>query len=185
MANREIAKKNRWQVVIMATALPLLALFGVYSLIFLAGQDTLLQTTNAGEFVDPPLMARDLGLSDAEGLPVDGSEAWWVWVAADQCAAACRQALAGLGQLNERLAEEAGRVRLAVVVSGPAGPFEAGATLDSMAVEQFRSAGEQRLADGVYIVDPPGNVVLRYPLEAGVELVAEDLRRMLKVSPSG
>ena len=65
----------------MAVALPLLALFGVYSLIYLAGQDTLLQTTNAGEFVDPPLMARDLGLTDAEGRSVDGSDAWWVWVA--------------------------------------------------------------------------------------------------------
>ena len=54
-----------------------------------------------------------------------------------------------------------------------------------MAAERFRSAGEQRLADGVYIVDPPGNVVLRYPLEAGVDVVAEDLIRMLKVTRSG
>lgn len=179
MADREIAKKNRWQVVIMAVALPLLALFGVYSLIYLAGQDTLLQTTNAGEFVDPPLMARDLGLSDAEGRPVDGSDAWWVWVAADDCAAACRQAIVALGRLKDRLAEDAGRVRLAAVISGP------GATLDSMVVEQFRSAGEQQLDDGIYIVDPPGNVVLRYPMEADVDAVAEDLISMLKVTRSG
>ena len=163
----------------MAVALPLLALFGVYSLIYLAGQDTLLQTTNAGEFVDPPLMARDLGLSDAAGRPVDGSDAWWVWVAADDCAAACRQAIEALGRLKDRLAEDAGRVRLAVVAAGP------GAALDSMVVEQFRSTGEQRLADGIYIVDPPGNVVLRYPLEAEVDAVAEDLISMLKVTRSG
>lgn len=179
MADREIAKKNRWQVVIMAVALPLLALFGVYSLIYLAGQDTLLQTTNAGEFVDPPLMARDLGLSDAEGRPVDGSDAWWVWVAADDCAAACRQTIGALGRLKDQLAEDAGRVRFAVVVAGP------GAALDSMVVEQFRSAGEQRLDDGIYIVDPPGNVVLRYPMEADVDAVAEDLISMLKVTRSG
>ncbi len=168
----------------MAIALPLLALFGVYSLIYLAGQDSLLRTTNAGEFVDPPLMARDLGLSDAEGRPVDGSDAWWVWVAAEDCAAACRQSLAALGPLNERLAEDAGRVRLALVVSGPDG-FEPGAASDSRPVEQFRSTGGQRLADGVYIVDPPGNVVLRYPLDAAVDAVAEDLTRMLKVTRSG
>ena len=163
----------------MAVALPLLALFGVYSLIYLAGQDTLLQTTNAGEFVDPPLMARDLGLSDAEGRPVDGSDAWWVWVAANDCAAACRRAIEALGRLKDQLAEDAGRVRLAAVVSGT------GATLESMVVEQFRSTGEQRLADGIYIVDPPGNVVLRYPLEAEVDAVAEDLISMLKVTRSG
>lgn len=169
----------------MAIALPLLALFGVYSLIYLAGQDSLLQTTNAGEFVDPPLMARDLGLSDAEGRPVDGSDAWWVWVAAADCAAACRQSLAALGPLHERLAEDSGRVRLALVVSGSSERLELGAARDSRAVEQFRSAGGQRLADGVYIVDPPGNVVLRYPLEADVDAVAEDLTRMLKVTRSG
>ena len=185
MADREIVRKNRWQVVIMVIALPLLALFAVYSLIFLAGQDTLLQTTNAGEFVDPPLMARDLGLTDAQGRPVDGSDAWWVWVAVDKCAAACRQAVAVLGSLNGRLAEHAGRVRLALVVSEPADLFESGASLDSMAVEPFRSAGEQRLADGIYIVDPPGNVVLRYPLEVGIDAVAEDLKKMLKVTRSG
>ena len=185
MADQEIVRKNRWQVVIMVIALPLLALFAVYSLIFLAGQDKLLQTTNAGEFVDPPLMARDLGLTDAEGRPVDGSDAWWVWVAADDCAAACRQALAELESLSDRLAEDAGRVRSALVVSEPADLFESGATLDSVAVEPFRSAGEQRLADGIYIVDPPGNVVLRYPLDAELDVVAQDLRKMLKVSRSG
>ena len=165
----------------MAVALPLLALFGVYSLIFLAGQDTLLQTTNAGEFVDPPLMARDLGLSDAEGRPVDGSDAWWVWVVADDCAAVCQQTLTAFERLDDQLAEDAGRVRLAVVAS------RSSSMLDSMAVdfEQFRSSGDQRLADGIYIVDPPGNVVLRYPLEPGVDAVVQDLTKVLKVSPSG
>lgn len=163
----------------MAAALPLLALFGVYSLIYLAGQDTLLQTTNAGEFVDPPLMARDLGLSDGEGRPVDGSDSWWVWVAADDCAAACRAAIANLAGLNDRLGAQAGRVRLAVVVTGPS------AELDSAAVERFRSAGEQRLAEGVYIVDPMGNVVLRYATETSVDAVVEDLMRMLKVTRVG
>ena len=179
MVDREVVRKNRWQVVIMAVALPLLALFGVYSLIFLAGEDTLLQTTNAGAFVDPPLMARNLGLSDADGRPVDGSDSWWVWVAADDCAAACRAAIAKLAGLNDRLGEQAGRVRLAVVVTGPS------AELDSAAVEQFRSAGEQRLAEGVYIVDPVGNVVLRYATETSVDALVEDLIRMLTVTRVG
>lgn len=162
----------------MVFALPLLALFAIYSLIFLAGQDTLLQTTNAGEFVDPPLMARDLGLSDAEGHPVDGSDSWWVWVAADDCAAACREALARLAGLNDRLGEQAGRVRLAAVIAGPSVVLEPGAA------QWFRSAGEQRLAEGVYIVDSVGNVVLRYATETSVDAVVEDLMKMLKVTPN-
>jgi len=179
VADLQIIRKNRWQVVIMVVALPLLALFAVYSLIFLAGQDALLQTTNAGEFVDPPLMARDLALRDAERRPVDGSDSWWIWVASDDCSAACRQALDELSGLHARLAEDAGRVRLALVTADSSG------AAGLPAVERFRSSGERRLDAGVYIVDPAGNLVLRHSLGASVDAVVEDLQKMLKVSRLG
>ena len=39
MTDQESIKKNRTQVVIMIVALPLMVLFGAYSLIFLAQQE--------------------------------------------------------------------------------------------------------------------------------------------------
>lgn len=180
---QEVVKKNRTQVVIMVVALPLMVLFGAYSLIFLAQQEGLRDTTNHGEFVDPPVLARELGLIDAAGQLVDGSAFWWVWVAANECAAACRQALDGLAQLPELLAEDAAKARLALVVNGPEA-LPVGAV--GAAHQQFRSAGEAKLADGVYLVDPAGNVMLRYGLNVGAAPVAEDLRKLLKlgVQPS-
>ncbi len=182
MANLEVVKRNRRQVVIMIIALPLMVLFGVYSLIYLAQQETLRHTTNLGEFVEPPVLARDLGLTDAVGEPVDGSRHWWVWVAVKDCATVCRQALHHLAQLPELLAEQAAHMRLALVLTKPgASPGDE----RSVGHRIFTSEGEKTLADGIYVVDPAGNVILRYELTANAMPVAQDLKKMLKVSDLG
>ena len=182
MADQEIAKKNRAQVVIMVVALPLMVLFGAYSLIFLAQQEELRHTTNFGEFVEPPVLAAELGLTDAAGGPVDGSAFWWVWVVASECAPPCRQALGRLAQLRELLAENAAKMQLALVVKG-AGALPVNAL--GTAPRQFRSDGEATLADGVYLVDPAGNVLLRYGLAVEAAPVAEDLKKLLGARPDG
>lgn len=182
MIDSDVAKRNRTQVIIMVVALPLMVAFGAYSLIFLAQQEGLRATTNLGEFVDPPVSARALGLTDAAGRPVDGSAYWWVWVVAKDCAVPCRQALAGLRQLRELLAENAAKTRLALVING-SGALPASAA--GSAYQLFRSDGEETLAEGVYLVDPAGNVMLRYALTAGADPVTEDLKKLLWARPDG
>lgn len=166
----------------MIVALPLMVLFGAYSLIYLAQQEGLRETTNLGEFVDPPVRAHALGLTDAAGQPVEGSAHWWVWMVAEDCAGPCRQALAELAQLPEMLGRKAAQTRLALIINGqgalPAGEAQAGHY-------SFRSDGEEALANGVYLVDPAGNVMLRYGLTAGAAPVAEDLKKLLNVQSNG
>ena len=180
MASPKIAKQNRPQVIIMLIALPLLCAFGVYSLIFLAQRDTLFQTTNQGKFVDPPALARHLGLSDALGVPVDGSGRWWLWLVRAQCDAACAATLAGLQRLHSQLGPNAGRVRQALISADERGFQRLGGQFPDLL--RFVSSGERRLEEGVYIVDPMGSVVLRYPPDTEPEPVQHDLVRMLKVS---
>lgn len=182
MAKKEILLKNRRQVVIMAITLPLLAFFATYSLIYLAGQDSLLETTNQGEFVDPPLMARDIGLVDAAGGGVDGSDRWWVWVMVRECAAACQTALDALAGLPDQMPQPAPPVQLALVMNGQ-GSWLAGGRGPAFA--RLRATAGQGLADGVYVVDPPGNVILRYGLDAGPAPLIEDLTKMLRTTSSG
>lgn len=180
MANPKIAKQNRSQVIIMLIALPLICAFGVYSLIFLAQRDALFQTTNQGKFVDPPALARHLGLSDALGVPVDGSGRWWLWLVRAQCDAACAATLAGLQRLHGQLGPNAGRVRRALVSADERGFQRLGGQFPDLL--RFVSNGERRLEEGVYIVDPMGSVVLRYPPDTEPAPVQHDLTRMLKVS---
>ena len=48
-----------------------------------------------------------------------------------------------------------------------------------------RSDGGAELAPGVYLVDPIGNLVFRYPLDTLGKPVLSDLKRLLKVSQIG
>ena len=182
-AEKRIAKRNRPQVIMMLVAFPLLFAFGIYSLIWLAERDTLLETTNRGTFVDPPLLARELGLSDGSGVPVDGRDSWWVWLVAADCSAACERSLQEIGALRERLYEQGDRVRLALVTPPQPGPLPPPGRYPR--VQQFTSDGEKALEPGIYLVDPAGNVVLEYPADSRLQPILEDLTRVLEVGEDG
>ncbi len=175
-----VAKRNRPQVIVMLVAFPLLCAFGVYSLIWLAERDTLFTTTNHGEFVDPPVLARELGLLDESGAPVDGGETWWVWLAAADCGEACQGYLDTLGRLRQRLNEHAERIRTALIT--PPDPESLPPRGRYPQMRHFTSDGERALNAGIYLVDPAGNVVLRYPSDSPVRLILEDLQRLLEIS---
>ena len=183
MADKRIAKKNRPQVIIMLVAFPLLAVFGTYSLVWLANRDTLLETTNRGTFVDPPMLARELGLRDAAGARVDGSGTWWVWLATADCAAACEQSLTGMRALRHGLRGHGDQVRQALVTQPHAQSLPPPGRYPE--TRHFISDSDKALEEGVYLVDPVGNVVLRYPLDAGHQPVLEDLTRLLEVPEDG
>ena len=178
-ADELVAKRNRPQVIVMAVAFPLLAVFAVYSLIWLAQRDTLLETTNRGEFVDPPVLARELGLSDGSGMPVDGSGSWWVWMVTADCTAACERALQEMGGVRQRLYGHGDRVRQALVTQSDAESLPPPGRYPQ--TPRFTSVGEKALDDGIYLVDPVGNVVLRYPADTRSQPILEDLTRLLEL----
>ncbi len=180
MADQTVAKRNRPQLIIMLIAFPMLSIFATYSLVWLANRDTLLESTNHGRFVDPPVLARELGLADTSGMPVDGSGSWWIWLVTEGCDALCEQALAEMRSTRERLNERAGDLRQALV-TGSRGDSQPPARHYS-GVRHFISDGEKNLQPGIYLVDPVGNVVLTYPADTRSQPMFEDLSRLLEVS---
>ena len=176
----QIAKRNRSQVVIMLVAFPLLCAFGVYSLIWLAERGVQFTTTNHGDFVDPPVLARELGLLDENDAPVDGRVGWWVWLATADCAASCRRSLDTMRALRQRLSDHDERIGLALVT--PRRPKSVPSSAQYPQTRRFTSDGEKALDAGIYLVDPAGNVVLRYPSDSPPAPILEDLRRLLEVS---
>jgi hypothetical protein len=168
----------------------LLALFGIgfatlgaaYVLFYLASEGGVWRTTNHGEFVEPPLAVTALELADAHGARPDLAGSWWLWtVAADGCGSECGAALHRLRALHVLLNKDATRLRRALVVP---------AVTPHSALEEdpgllLLGAPGLPLADGIYIVDPIGNLVLFYPYAAAGAPVLEDLKRLLRLSQIG
>ncbi len=159
------------------------SLIGAYGLFYLARTVGVWGTTNNGEFVQPPLRVADLVLVDALGSRPTPGPLWWLWVSAgEHCDADCRDALHQLRQLHVLLNKDANRLRR-MLVTGP--DFAGQALLTDYPEMQHLEAAAGQLRDGIYIVDPIGNLVFYYSFAAAGKSVLEDLRRLLKVSQIG
>lgn len=141
-------------------------------------------------------------LPDALLATADGAEfavsAWrgkWVLVVIDSgaCDAYCEKKLYYLRQVRLAQGKEMGRVERAFLITdkAPLAPeklapyggtwlIRAGGT---DILETFPAAGPR--AAHIYLVDPLGNVVLRYPQDPDPRRMIKDLQRLLKVSRIG
>lgn len=177
-----INRRNRSQLLLI-----LLIAFGTvggsYLLFYTTRDAGVWGTVNHGEFVEPAVQVGDLGLRREGGAPFEVGETWWLVVAVDgQCDPECVQALHQLRQLHVLLNKDVTRVRRALVtlpgqdVEELLGPYPQVAHLTIPGAE---------LGNAIYIVDPVGNLVFRYPLADAGKPVLEDLKRLLKLSMIG
>jgi cytochrome oxidase Cu insertion factor (SCO1/SenC/PrrC family) len=168
----------------------LLLMFGIAglslggaSLLFYLSQSGVWGTTNNGTFVEPPQDATALQVVDGNGRPAADARVWWLWVVRDTpCDAACDQALHQLRQLHVLLNRDGERVVRALV--SPTGTPDP-ALAEKYPGLKFLAGNTAALTPGIYIVDPIGNLVLRYPVETPGKAVLQDLKRLLKVSQIG
>jgi cytochrome oxidase Cu insertion factor (SCO1/SenC/PrrC family) len=152
-------------------------------LLFFASQQGVWGTTNKGAFVTPAVAVRDLHLVDAAGADFSGNGLWWLWVVQEQgCDQACDDALHQLRQLHVLLSRDADRVHRALLTSAP---VPSDALVAKYPGLRLLSGSGSPLAAGIYIVDPLGNLVLHYPVDASGKSVLTDLKRLLKVSQIG
>ena len=159
------------------------SLGGSWALFLFTRDGTPWGTTNNGTFVNPPVVVSTLGLTDSDGVPVSDDPTWWIWVVQPgACDGTCEDALHQLRQLHVLLHRDADRVRRALVTRERIEPGELAALYPELV---FLSGNVSALVPGIYLVDPHGNLVLQYPLEAAGKPVLEDLKRLLKVSQIG
>lgn len=157
-------------------------------------------TKNYGELVQPARPLPSAKLTDLTGNAV--SFQWrgkWtlVYIGSSDCQAPCTNALYKMRQLMAAQGREAHRLRSVfvatdtkardrlpdalkpypdtVVLTGPVNALrELGTT--------FGATGRP---DGLYVVDPLGNFMLRYPANADLSRMNKDIRVLLKTSQAG
>lgn len=179
--------------VLLVCAAPVVASYFTYYIIRPEGR------RNYGELVDPqrPLPALTGVAPDGRRIDLPALKGQWllVSVAGGACDAACQQHLYFQRQLRESLGREKDRLdRVWLVSDDAAVPAALGTALQGATVLRvagldgwLQPAAGQQLADHLYVVDPMGNWMMRFPANmdaAGAAKAKRDLERLLRASNS-
>lgn len=151
---------------------------------------------NYGELLEPrPLPEAALKGLDGKPFRLQQLKGKWVllhWDAGN-CGAQCRGKLYSMRQIRLAQGKEMDRIERAWLVDdGELPKTETVAEYTGTWVVDARGGGLERyfpaprsVRDHVYLVDPLGNVMLRFPEDADPRRMVKDLARLLKVSRIG
>ena len=191
------SRAGRWKMiaVLLVCASPVIASYFMYYVVRPEGR------RNYGELITPQRPLPVMTTTDLNGKTGELTALKNQWllinVASAGCDAACQQRLYFQRQLRESLGKEKGRLDRVWLVTDDAlvdarlQPALADATVMRVraeALEQWLpSAGTQRPEDHLYVVDPLGNLMMRFPANmdaAGAAKAKRDLDRLLRASGS-
>lgn len=182
-------------LVLAVCAAPVLASYYLYYVSPPAGR------TNYGELVQPQRPLPPLALRALSGAPFDAAalRGHWVMLHVDsgQCAEACQKKLWNMRQVRLATGKERDRIeRLFLIVDD--------APLTTLLLREYEGTrfvraeraeltrflelpqnGETRLEDHVWLIDPLGNLMLRWPPAADPSRMKRDMERLLRASRIG
>jgi hypothetical protein len=155
--------------------------------------------TNYGDLIVPQRPAPALALQRPDGTAFDLKQlrGSWLMVKVDgaDCAESCRKQLWLMRQLRTMQGKDADRIERVFLVTGDAPLGEAllreveGTQVlraRRAELEGFLPAADgTRLEDHIFLIDPLGNLMLRWPTEADPARMKRDLGKLLKASRIG
>jgi hypothetical protein len=192
---RPDTRAGRWKMlaVLLVCAAPVIASYFMYYVVRPEGR------RNYGELIDPqrPLPALAGVSADGQRIELPALKGQWLLlsVAGGACDDRCQQHLYFQRQLRESLGREKDRLDRVWMVSDEAaippalgGALQGATVLRVAGIEQWLQAAPGRqLADHLYVVDPIGNWMMRFPADmdaAGAAKAKKDLERLLRASAS-
>jgi hypothetical protein len=139
-------------------------------------------TSNYGELISPP--------RPIPGAPLEALRGKWVLVSLDAaaCDAYCEKKLYFMRQVRRAQGKDQDRVeRLWLVTDAERPRAELLRAIEGTQVQRAGALPAQFPAavtplDHVYVVDPLGNLMLRFPRDPDPSRMLKDLQRLLKVS---
>lgn len=154
---------------------------------------------NHGELIEPPQPMPDVGLAGPGGEPLAEAplrHRWTlIYVEDGECDAACQEVLFETWQVRYLLHRDLDRVRRILVYTGAAPDAAIADGHPDLLVADGRAAGGPALlaalpsaagtGDAVYLVDPLGNLMMRFPVTGTWQDMHKDLKKLLKLSRIG
>lgn len=152
---------------------------------------------NYGELIAPTSVSGVAGAQREAGPPFDteGLKGRWVLVMVDSgtCVARCREKLLQMRQLRLMQGKDQDRVARAWLLDDDAAPaaellkeYEGTVVVAAEASPLIgKLPADGALRDHLFLVDPLGNLMMRFPKDADPNRIKKDLSHLLKVSRIG
>jgi hypothetical protein len=156
--------------------------------------------TNYGELIDPrKYPIPDLGGASLDGKPtsLEQLKGKWILLQVDAavCDKACTQKLYYMRQLRLTQGKEMGRVERVWLITDDA-PLDIALMkeydgthflrVDAQKLAAWLPAAEGgKVSDHLYMIDPLGNLMMRFPKDPDANKIKKDISRLLKASSIG
>ncbi|HTS53621.1 MAG TPA: cytochrome C oxidase subunit I [Burkholderiales bacterium] len=152
--------------------------------------------TNYGQLLPPtPVAGVSLGRTGGREFRLEALKGKWVFLIVDSgtCPELCRQRLYKMRQVRLTQGKDMDRIERAWLIDDDARPSgELLAEYPGMYVVRAREShllsllpAEASVRDHIYVVDPLGNLMMRYPRDADPSKMKNDIARLLKLSTTG
>ena len=179
--------------VLLVCAAPVIASYLAYYVVPPSGR------TNYGTLIEPQRPVPELRVSGLDGAPARFASLLGQWVLlhvdAGACDAACSAKLFALRQHRTMTGKERDRVERAWLVTDAATPsadllreYEGTVVLRADPAELAALLPVEpgrRAEDYLYVVDPLGNLMMRFPADGDPAKIRKDISRLLKASRIG
>ena len=147
------------------------------------------ESTNHGELVDPPIALPNLAIATPDGRVEGALRALWtlLYIERGPCTERCRETLVQIRQIRLAAGRDVDRIRrLYVGTTLPDADWLAAGHAGLIATEFNRDAdlagAIAELETGIYLIDPVGQVMMRYGVDVESKPVYDDLHRLLKIT---
>jgi len=184
------SNRNKFLLVLAVFAIPVVASYLAYYVWKPQGA-----VINYGELITPVQPTGNITLSQLDGQPLELKTLRGKWLlvyaSAGTCDAVCEKELYAMRQVRLMQNREQDRVRRVWLLTDAAvpsaemltGKFEGTLALRDPKRELLAKLPvKTNLRDHVYIVDPLGNVMMRYDADPDLKRMAKDLERLLRAS---
>lgn len=154
-----------------------------------------------GELISPVIDIEELSMRDADGVILSREQLTPKWrlyyFVPSSCDENCKASLFNVRQINKALGKNQSRVEHVIVhLESPADDFSKhisteheNAVRTYVTAESLPSKPEQNInfqqGQYIYLMDPLGNIMMRFPEALNPKLILKDINKLLKVSRIG
>ncbi len=199
MQNQQTIKKKtagRWKLfaILAVCASPLIGSYIAYYVVKPGGR------TNYGDILDPrkyPVPALQSTSLDGKPLGLEAYQGKWIMLQADggACAQACQTKLFEMRQLRLTTGKEMQRIERVWLITDQV-PLDTVLMKEYDGTRMLRAQPElvqkwlpvdpgSSVADHLYLIDPRGNLMMRFPKDADPNKIKKDLGKLLRASSIG